>query len=212
MMFSPRIAVIYYSATGNMHRLAEAFTDGAFDAGAQVRLRKVAELAPAQAIDANPAWRAHLEATAHVEEASLEDLAWANGLALGTPTRFGNVSSQLKQFLDTAGGLWLAGRLADMAVTGFTGSMDAHGGQESTLLALYHTMFHWGSVIVPPGWVDYDVAHAAGGNPYGISQVESEAADPTYAKAVAEAARAHGRRLTETARALAPLQSEGTGR
>lgn len=65
---------------------------------------------------------------------------------------------------------------------------------------------HWGSVIVPPGWVDYDVAHAAGGNPYGISQVETETDDPGYVKAVAEAARTHGRRLTETARAPAPLQ------
>ncbi|WP_216204531.1 flavodoxin family protein [Amycolatopsis aidingensis] len=103
-MESPRIAVVYYSATGNMHRLAEAFAEGAGDAGAEVRLRRVAELAPDSAIDANPAWRAHLEDTAHIEHASLDDLVWATGFAFGTPTRFGNVSAQLKQFLDTTGG------------------------------------------------------------------------------------------------------------
>lgn len=204
-MSGARIAVVYYSATGNMHRLAEAFAEGAAKAGAQVRLRRVAELAPDEAIEANPAWRAHRDDTVHVQQAGLEDLRWADGIVLGTPTRFGNVSSQLKQFLDTTSSLWLAGELAGKPVTGFTGSMDAHGGQESTLLALYHTVIHWGGVILPPGWVDYDLAHAAGGNPYGISQVESQTDDPDYVDAVLRAARWQGGRLAETAEALAPL-------
>lgn len=92
-------------------------------------------------------------------------------------------------------------------MTGFTGSMDTHGGQESTLLALYHTVFHWGGVIVAPGWVDYDLAHAAGGNPYGISQIESQTDDPGYVDAVLRAARWQGGRLAEAAEALAPLRS-----
>jgi len=209
-MNTPRIAVIYYSATGNIHRLAEAFAHGAADAGADVRLRRVAELAPDTAIDAKPTWRAHLDATAHIPTASLDDLIWANGYAFGTPTRFGNVSSQLKQFFDTTSRLWLAGKLANKPVTGFTGSQDPHGGQESTLLALYNTMYHWGSIILPPGWVDYDIVHAAGGNPYGVSQVETEAGNPDYVKAVLAAARFQGGRLTEAASALAPLQSAQT--
>lgn len=203
----PRIAVIYYSATGNVHRLADAFAAGAADAGAQVRLRRVAELAPKEAIDATPVWRDHLAATAQIEIAELDDLDWADGLALGTPTRFGNVSSQLKQFLDQTSGLWADGRLVNKPVTGFTASLDPHGGQESTLLAMYHTMCHWGSVIVPPGWADYEIAHAAGGNPYGISLVETEAHDPVYVAAVLKAARRQGQRLTDSARALAPLRS-----
>jgi len=206
-----RIAVIYYSSTGNMHRLAEAFAEGAADAGAQVRLRRVSELAPAEAIDANPAWRAHADATAGIERAGLQDLEWASGFAFGTPTRFGNVSSQLKQFLDTTAGLWQAGKLANKPVTGFTGSLDPHGGQESTLLALYNTMCHWGAVILPPGWVDYDLMHAAGGNPYGISQVETEADDPGYVKAVLDAARFQGGRLARTAEMLAPLLAGTVG-
>lgn len=206
-MNSPRIGVIYYSATGNIHRLAEAFAEGAADAGAHVRLRRTGELAPEAAIAANPAWRAHREATADIAEVSLDDLEWANGYAFGTPTRFGNVSSQFKQFLDTTSGLWSAGKLANKPATGFTASMDPHGGQESTLLALYHAMYHWGAVILPPGWVDYEIAHAAGGNPYGISQVESEAVDnPDYAKAVLAAARFQGGRLAAAASALMPLQ------
>ena len=204
-MDDARIAVIYYSSTGNIHRLAEAHAQGAADAGAEVRLRRVPELAPDRVVDGLPAWRAHLDATADIPHATHDDLVWANGYAFGTPTRFGNVSSQLKQFIDTTSPLWLAGRLANKPVTGFTGSKDPHGGQESTLLALYNTMYHWGSVLLPPGWVDYAIAHAAGGNPYGISQVETQADDPGYASAVLAAARHQGGRLAATARALAGL-------
>jgi NAD(P)H dehydrogenase (quinone) len=131
-----RIAVIYYSATGNLYRLAQAFADGAADAGAQVRLRRAAELAPDQAIDKNPAWRAHLDATAHIPVATHDDLRWANGYAFGTPTRFGNVCSQLRQFVDTTTPLWQAGVLANKPATGFTASYSEHGGQESTLSPL----------------------------------------------------------------------------
>lgn len=89
-MGSPRIAVVYYSATGNVHRLAEAFAEGAADAGAEVRLRRVAELAPDSVVDAKPSWRGHLDATARIELADLDDLRWADGFAFGTPTRFGS--------------------------------------------------------------------------------------------------------------------------
>jgi len=92
-----KVAVIYYSATGNVHALAEAVAEGAMEAGAQVRLRRVAELAPADAIDSNLAWRAHVDATADIQVATNDDVLWADGLAFGSPTRFGNVSSQLKR-------------------------------------------------------------------------------------------------------------------
>src|ERR671934_1867272 len=160
------VAVIYYSATGNVHALATALADGAAEAGADVRLRRVAELAPPEAIDSNPAWRAHADATAHIPEATHDDLRWADAYAFGTPTRYGNVSSQLKQFLDTTAGLWAAGELADKPATGFTSAINAHGGNESTLLALYNSMHHWGAIIVPPGYM-YEAGAAAGGNPYG---------------------------------------------
>lgn len=204
-----RIAVIYYSSTGNIHRLAEAFADGAADAGAQVRLRRAAELASDAVVDASPEWRTHLDATAHIPEVAHDDLAWADGYAFGTPTRFGNMSSQLRQFLDTTSALWTAGEMAEKPVTGFTGSYEVHGGQESTLLSLYNTMYHWGSVVLPTGYVDYDVSHAAGGNPYGVSQVEERAAeDAAYAKAVLETARTQGARLARAAAALTAMRAD----
>jgi NAD(P)H dehydrogenase (quinone) len=164
-----RILVAYYSATGSVHRLAEAVSDGAQSAGAEVRLRRVAELAPAEAITSNPAWAQHKEDTDEaVEVATLADLEWADGYAFGTPTRYGAPAAQLKQFLDTAGSLWQDGKLADKPVTAFVSSAEQHGGQEATILSLNNVFYHWGSVIVPLGYTD-DIVYAAGGNPYGTS-------------------------------------------
>ena len=164
-----RVLVTYYSATGSVHRLAEAVRDGAEAAGAEVRLRRVAELAPPEAIASNPAWAQHKgETDDAVEVVSLDDLEWAEGYAFGTPSRYGAPAAQLKQFIDTAGGLWQEGKLADKPVTTFVSSAEQHGGQEATILSLNNVFYHWGCVIVPLGYTD-DIVYAAGGNPYGTS-------------------------------------------
>jgi NAD(P)H dehydrogenase (quinone) len=163
------VAVIYYSATGTVHALARAAAEGAGTAGARVRLRRVAETAPPEAIRAKPAWSRHLQDTARVAEAGLEDLVWADAVLLGTPTRFGNVASQLKAFIDSTGPLWARGELAGKVYSAFTASSTAHGGQESTLLALGNVFYHWGGIIVPPGYTDPIQFQA--GNPYGTSHV-----------------------------------------
>jgi NAD(P)H dehydrogenase (quinone) len=186
------VAVIYYSATGNVHRLAEAVAEGAEKAGAAVRLRRVAEHAPAAEIDALPAWRTHVESVKDaVAVASHDDLLWADAYAFGTPTRYGNVAAQLKQFLDSTGELWYEGRLANRPVTAFASAGNVHGGNESTILALYNTMYHWGSIIVPPGYTDPAV-RAARGNPYGTAHPGRTGVpdEPTLA-----AARYQGHRL-----------------
>jgi NAD(P)H dehydrogenase (quinone) len=103
---SVKVAVIYYSATGNVYGLARGVEEGAKEAGAEVCLRKVGELAPEEAIKSNPAWHEHAHKTQDVPQASLDDLEWADAYVFGTPTRYGNVSSQLKQFIDTTAGLW----------------------------------------------------------------------------------------------------------
>ena len=203
-----KVAVVYYSATGNVHTLAEALAAGAADAGAEVRLRRVAELAPDTAIDANPAWRAHTDATAHVEVATHDDLIWADAYAFGSPTRYGNIAAQLKQFIDTTGGLWAAGELQDKAATAFTSAANPHGGNESTLLALYNTFYHWGAFIVPPGYTDPAV-HAARGNPYGIAHPGAEG---TPSEATLAAARYQGHRLAVTAARLAGATLTATTR
>lgn len=163
-----KVAVIYYSSTGSVHRLAQAIGDGATAGGAEVRVRHVPELAPAEAIASNADWQAHYDGIKDGPFASLDDLAWADAYVLGTPTRFGNVASQLKQFIDTAGGLWMEGALAGKVASSFTSAMNAHGGQESTILALNNVFYHWGAIIVPPGYTDQRI-FASGGNPYGIS-------------------------------------------
>ncbi|WP_438486683.1 NAD(P)H:quinone oxidoreductase [Streptomyces sp. S186] len=163
------VAVIYYSSTGTVAELARLIADAAEHAGADVRLRRVAELAPQSAIDSNPAWAANAAATADILEATHDDMVWADAVLFGSPTRFGNVTSQLKQFIDTLGGLWQQGRLADKVYSGFTATQSKHGGQESTLLALYHTVHHFGGILVPPGYTD--PAKFDDGNPYGTSHV-----------------------------------------
>lgn len=164
-----RVLVAYYSATGSVHRLAQAVREGAESTGAEVRLRRVAELAPAEAIASNPAWARHRQDTdSVVEVATLDDLEWADGYAFGTPTRYGAPAAQLKQFLDTAGSLWQDGKLADKPVTTFVSSAERHGGQEATILSLNNVFYHWGSIIVPLGYTS-DIVFAAGGNPYGTS-------------------------------------------
>lgn len=195
-----RVAVIYYSATGNVHALASAVAEGALGRGAEVRLRRVAELAPDTAIDSNPAWRAHADATHdNVPEATLEDLEWATAYAFGTPTRFGNVASQLKQFIDLTGGLWQAGVFHSKPATSFTSAMNRHGGQESTILSLNNVFYHWGCLIVPPGYTD-PLLYGAGGNPYGTSWPSSGGEGPD--EATLEAARYQGRLLADTATRL----------
>ncbi|MEV4255521.1 NAD(P)H:quinone oxidoreductase [Spirillospora sp. NPDC049652] len=197
-----KVAVIYYSATGAVHALAEAVAEGAASTGADVRLRRVAELAPGSAIDQNPRWREHADATAGMEEATVADLAWADALAFGTPTRFGTPAAQLKQFIDQAARLWQEGGLADKPVTAFTSAHNRHGGSEATLLSLANVFYHWGALIVPPGFTDPAV-YAAGGNPYGASAVTGPSGADLRDE-VLDAARYQGRRLARTASRLLP--------
>ena len=194
-MSSPRIAVVYYSATGNVASMARSLAGGAAEAGAEVIVRRVAETAPAEAIAANPRWQQFVD-TASDGIATLDDLAWADGLAFGTPTRFGGPASQLKAFLDTTGGLWFSGALASKACTSFTTASTAHGGLESTILALNNHFYHWGSIIVPLGYVDPHVARITG-NPYGASWVSRSGTPPDAA--ALEACRLQGLRLAQVA-------------
>ncbi len=194
-MSRTKLAVIYYSATGTNHAMARAVAESAEKAGAEVRLRRVRELAPDEAVASNPAWKAHVEATRDLPEATLDDLEWADALVVGTPTRFGNVAAQVKQFLDSTGPLWAKGALANKVVAGFTSAQNAHGGQETTLLALYNTFYHWGAFIVPPGYTD-KAYFAAGGNPYGVS-TSATGSGPSEEALVA--ARVMARRVVEVA-------------
>jgi NAD(P)H dehydrogenase (quinone) len=162
-----KLAVIYYSSTGTVDGMARRAAATAEKAGADVRLRHVEEIAPDEAIDSVDEWREHVEAVSDDPTASADDLVWADAVLLGSPTRFGNVASQLQQFLDTLGPQWAEGKLADKVYAGFTSAQTAHGGHESTLLALYNTIHHFGGVLVAPGYTD--PVKFQDGNPYGVS-------------------------------------------
>ncbi|MEV6342223.1 NAD(P)H:quinone oxidoreductase type IV [Actinoplanes sp. NPDC051851] len=168
-MADVKLAIVYYSSTGTIHAMARRLEEAGQKAGAEVRLRQVAELAPAEAIASNAAWSQHFDRTKNEPRATADDVVWADAVLFGTPTRYGNVSSQLKQFIDTLGPQWGQGLLANKAYAGFTASMTEHGGQESTLLALYNTIYHFGGIVVAPGYTD--PLKFSDGNPYGVSHV-----------------------------------------
>jgi len=199
-----RLAIVYYSSTGNTYRIAREIASGAEERGAEVRLRRVAELAPDAAIDANPAWRQHLDETRDIPVAGHADLEWADGFVFGSPTRFGLPAAQMKQFIDTCGGLWAAGQLSDKVVGAFTGAGNVHGGQEATLLALQNVFYHWGAVLVPPGYTDPSV-HAAGGNPYGTSFTDGQGAP--LPETTLQAARHQGARTARWAAAARRIRA-----
>ena len=164
-----KLAVIYYSSTGTVDAMAQRAAQAGEKAGAEVRLRHVEENAPPAAIDSVDAWREHVQATEDRPKATNDDITWADVVLLGSPTRFGGIASQLQAFLDGLGAEWSEGKLADKVYAGFTASQTAHGGQESTLLALYTTMYHFGGIVVAPGYTD--PTKFTDGNPYGASHV-----------------------------------------
>lgn len=167
-MENVKLSIIYYSSTGTNYQMALWAKEQAEANGAEVRLRKVKELAPDFAIEQNPAWKEHYDATQDVEEASSDDITWADALLFSAPSRFGTMPSQLKQFLDLQGGLWANGQTINKVVSAMTSAQNPHGGQEATILSLYTSMMHWGTIIVTPGYTD-PVLFGAGGNPYGTS-------------------------------------------
>ncbi len=168
IMSNINLAIIYYSSTGTNYQLAKWAEEAAQENGANVKLLKVPELAPQEAIESNPAWKAHVEATKDVAEVTLEDLEWADSIIFSVPTRFGNMPAQMKQFLDTTGGLWFHGKLVNKVVSAMSSAQNSHGGQEATILSLYTTMYHWGAIVAAPGYTD-PVLFTTGGNPYGAS-------------------------------------------
>lgn len=194
-----KVAVIYYSATGSVHRLAHAVADGAREAGGSVRVVQVAETVPRDLIERNPLWARHVDETAAVPVATLHDVRAADVVLLGSPTRFGHVTSQLQAFIDTWGELWADNAFEDKVFAAFTASATSHGGQETTLMSIYTMVCHLGGIIVPPGYID--PAQFETGNPYGASTVSNNGRLPPT-EADLRSAYGLGRRATSVARDL----------
>lgn len=171
-----KVAVLYYSATGSVHQLAQAVADGAREAGGSVRVVRVRETVPREVIERNPLWARHIDSSTAIPVATLNDVRAADVLLIGSPTRFGHVSSQMQAFIDTWGELWGQNAFVDKVFSAFTASATNHGGQETTLMSIYTMVCHLGGIIVPPGYsepVQFET-----GNPYGASSVSNNGQIP----------------------------------
>ncbi|KEO72504.1 NAD(P)H:quinone oxidoreductase [Anditalea andensis] len=171
-MSNLKVAIIYYTSTGANYQMALWAKAGAEAAGAEVKVLKVKETAPMQAIESNEAWKTTYERLKNEPEASMDDLEWADAIIFSAPTRYGSISSQFQSFFDQTGGLWAQGKLVNKVVSAMSSAQNPHGGQESTVLAIYKNMCHWGAVLAPVGYTDNTV-FGAGGNPYGCTATVS---------------------------------------
>lgn len=169
----PKLSIIYYSTYGANVQLTKWAEEAAKAFGAEVRVRQVQELAPQAVIDSQAAWKANQEATKQTPIATSDDIEWADAILFSVPSRFGNVPSQFKQFIDIQGGLWATGKTINKVVSAMSSAQNSHGGQEATILSLYTSMYHWGAIVVAPGYTDPSIM-LAGGNPYGTSVTLSQ--------------------------------------
>ena len=147
-MAAARILVVFYSKTGHMLKMARSIAKDVEASGAELRLRKAAELAPAEVIDKNPEWKAMHQQMSDIPDAVVEDLVWMDGLIVGSPTRFGNMAAPMRNFWDATGKLWMEGTLIGKTVSAFSSAEMIHGGQEATLLSMYPTFLAHGMIIV----------------------------------------------------------------
>lgn len=198
------VLIAFYSRSGVTEALAQGIAEGAAKEGAEVRLRRAREVASPEMMALAPGWKESAEVmNARHPAPTAEDAEWADALIFGTPTRFGNVSSELKAYIDGLGGLWFQGKLNGKAGSVFCSTSTMHGGNETTLMTMYAPLAHLGLIIVPTGYADAAMFKA--GTPYGASSVSFNEARPPSAEDL-DVARWQGRRVAMVARALKALR------
>ncbi len=169
-----KVLIVYYSTYGHVHKMAEAIAEGVRDVdGAEAVLRRVPETLPQSVLEKMGAVEAQ-KAFAQVPVCTVEELASADAVIFGTPTRFGNMCGQMRQFLDATGQLWAQGALVGKVGSVFTSSATQHGGQESTILSFHTTLLHHGFVIVGLPYAfqgQMRIDEITGGSPYGASTI-----------------------------------------
>jgi NAD(P)H dehydrogenase (quinone) len=170
-----KILVAYYSLYGHMLQMAHAVAEGAREvSGTDVRLRRIQEFdAVEKIIDGNEHLRNVREKQSHIPVCTLDDLREADGLLFGSPTRFGNMTAQMKQLFDSAGSLWMKGELEGKPAGVFTSTASTHGGQETTLVSMMMPLLHLGMIVVGIPYSYDGMIHtdARGGTPYGASTI-----------------------------------------
>lgn len=191
--------------TGNVAKLAKAVIAGAQSVPeTEVRLRQVEELVPKEKW--NDVMKKVKEELKDIPVATMEDLEWADGIAFGTPTRYGNMSAQMKQYIDQTGGLWLKGALINKVAGIFTSTSTQHGGQETTIITSMVPLLHLGMILLGVPYSEqrlFAIEAVGGGSPYGASSVSGPMANQPPSENDLEIAKTLGRRIREIAKKIA---------
>jgi NAD(P)H dehydrogenase (quinone) len=196
----PKVLVLYYSTYGHIEAMAAAIAEGARSASAIVDIKRVAETVPEEIAKAN-----HFKLGQEAPIARIDDLANYDAIIIGTPTRFGRISSQMASFLDQAGGLWMRGTLNGKVGSVFTSTATQHGGQETTLLSVIANLLHFGMVVVGlpysfQGQMRLD--EVSGGSPYGATTIAGGDGSRRPSENELAGARHQGQTVAETAKRL----------
>jgi len=201
-----KVKIVFYSMYGHIYRMAEAVAEGAREVeGAEVELLQVPELVPDEVLEKSGAKKAR-EAFAHVPVARPNDLADADAIIFGTPTRFGNMCAQMRNFLDQTGGLWARNALVGKVGSVFTSSNTQHGGQETTIVSFHTTLLHLGMVLVGVPYSETrqsTVDEITGGSPYGASTIAAPDGSRMPSENELAIARFQGRHVAAIAKKLA---------
>jgi NAD(P)H dehydrogenase (quinone) len=201
-----KVLILYYSTYGHLHQMAEAVAQGVNDiAGAEAVLRRVPETLPESVLEQMGAVEAQ-QSFSHVPTATVDDLASADAVIFGTPTRFGNMCGQMKQFLDATGQLWANGTMVGKVGSVFTASATQHGGQESTILTFHVPLLHHGMVVVGLPYAfqgQMRIDEITGGSPYGASTIAGGSGERMPSDNELEGARFQGRHVATIAVKLA---------
>jgi len=200
-----KILILYYSMYGHIHRMAEAVAEGVREIkGAEAMLRRVPETLPTEVLSKMGALEAQ-KAMVHIPICTLDELASADAVIFGTPTRFGNMCGQMRQFLDATGGIWVKGALVGKVGSVFTSSATQHGGQESTILSFHITLLHHGMVLVGLPYTfqgQTRIDEITGGSPYGASTIAGGKGERMPSENELAAARFQGRHVATIAAKL----------
>lgn len=195
-----KVLIPFYSRNGSTEALAKAIAEGAEAEGAVVTLRRAREIVSREVMAHADGWAESADAmNAKYEAPTAADAEGADAIIFGTPTRFGTISSELKAYIDSLGGLWFQGKMNGKVGSAFTSTSSVHGGNESTIISMYNPMVHLGMIIVPLGYADPTLFKA--GTPYGASAVAGQDNAPPTADDL-EVARFQGRRVAQVAQAL----------
>lgn len=200
-----KIQVVFYSMYGHIHMMAEAIAAGAREvAGTEVTLLQVPELTPDEVLEKSGA-KAARAAFAHVPVAQPDRLAEADAIIFGTPTRFGNMTGQMRNFLDQTGALWASGGLVGKVGSVFTSTATQHGGQETTITSFHLTLLHHGMIIVGVPYTEQRLVNMneiSGGSPYGASTLAAGDGSRQPSENELEIARFQGRHVADIAARL----------